>query len=123
MLLRRGDHRLAFDDVVAVGLLDVHVLAGLAGMDRRQGVPVVGRADDQGVERLVVQRLAKVLDRLGRLPVALLDASDARGSATRSSMSQTYRTSTSGSEANVLSTPPPRPRTPIMQIEILSLAA
>src|SRR5688500_4710386 len=39
------------------------------------------------------------------------------------SRSQTYRTSTSGSEANVPSTPPPRPRIPTMQIEIFSLAA
>ena len=43
------DHVEAFVDLVAHRLLDVDVLAGLAGMDGHQGVPVVGRADDDGV--------------------------------------------------------------------------
>src|SRR5439155_15965764 len=40
------------------------VLAGLAGPDRHQGVPVVGRGDRDSVEILVFQGLADVLDGL-----------------------------------------------------------
>ena len=53
----------ALVDVVAARLLDVDVLAGLAGPDGHQGVPVVGRGDGDGVEVLVFEGLADVLDR------------------------------------------------------------
>ena len=65
VLPRGGDHRLALGDVVADGLLAVDVLAGHHGVDRRQGVPVVGRGDDDGVDVLAVEQLAIVLDGLG----------------------------------------------------------
>src|SRR5262245_66636182 len=66
--------------------------------------------------------LRKSLMPIGRLPV-FCSTWLKRESSTGGSRSQTYRTSTSGSDANVFSTPPPRPRTPIMQIEIGSFAA
>ncbi len=47
--------------VVAARLLDVDVLAGLAGPDRHQRVPVVGRGDRDGVNRLVLEHAADVL--------------------------------------------------------------
>ena len=52
----------AFVDVVAARLLDVDVLAGLAGPDGHQRVPVVGRGDGHRVELLIVERLADVFD-------------------------------------------------------------
>ena len=58
----------ALEDVVADRLLDVDVLARLAGPDRRQRVPVVRRGDRDGVDLVVVEDPAEVLDvlRLGR---------------------------------------------------------
>ena len=69
MLFHRGHHPLAFDNVVAVGLLDVHVLPGQAREDRRDRMPMIGRADDDRIETLVVDQLPKVGDylRLGSL--------------------------------------------------------
>ena len=61
----------AFVDVVAARFFDVDVLARLAGPDRDQGVPVVGRGDRDGVDRLVVEHAADVLHG-GRRPAALL---------------------------------------------------
>ena len=58
----------ALVDVVAARLLDVDVLAGLAGPDGHQRVPVVRRGDRDGVDVLVVERLADVLHGLGRCP-------------------------------------------------------
>ena len=58
----------AFPDVVRDGLLDVDVLAGLAGPDGVEGVPVVGRGDGDGVDVLVLQQLADV-DIRGHLDV------------------------------------------------------
>ena len=56
-------------------LLDVDVLAGLAGHDGRQRVPVIGRADDDRVDVLAVEHAAEVARRqLGRLLEVLVDA-------------------------------------------------
>ena len=60
VLARRGEHRLAFDDVDADRLLDVDVGPGLDGRDHRQRVPVVGRADQHDVEVLLLEHLAIV---------------------------------------------------------------
>ena len=57
----RLDHAPAFDEVVRDRLLDVDVLARLAGPDGRQGVPVVGRGDHQGVDIAILQDTAHVL--------------------------------------------------------------
>ena len=70
ILAGRLDHLPAFEDVVRCRLLDVHVLAGLAGPDRRQRVPVVGRGERNGVDRLVVEHRAIV--GLFRRPLARL---------------------------------------------------
>src|SRR5262249_37654968 len=54
------DNTPALAHVVADGLFDINVLAGLEGPDGRQGVPVVGRGDADGVDGLVLEDLAKV---------------------------------------------------------------
>ena len=63
----RLDHPPAFDDIVAGGLLDVNILAGLAGKHSQKRMPVVGRGDRDGVDRLVVEQAAKVFLDLRRL--------------------------------------------------------
>ena len=56
VVLPRGlDGDPALVDVVAARLLDVDVLARLAGPDRHQGVPVVRRGDRDRVDRLVLE--------------------------------------------------------------------
>src|SRR5262249_37071788 len=57
----RLHHAPPLDKVVADRLLDVDVLAGLAGPDGGQGVPVVRGGDDQGGDVLVREGLAHVL--------------------------------------------------------------
>ena len=65
--------RAALGDRERGGLLQVDVLAGLDGRDRRQRVPVVGRADHDGVHVLAREQVAVVavgphaLVRLARL--------------------------------------------------------
>ncbi len=74
LVLARGlDHLAAFPHVVAGGLLDVDVLAGLAGPDGGQRVPVVGRGDGDGVDFLVVEELAHVAVDPGLGALELLD--------------------------------------------------
>ena len=60
VLAGRLDHLAAFPDAPGGRLLDVHVLARLAGPDRLQGVPVVLRGEADRVDRLVVEQLALV---------------------------------------------------------------
>ena len=60
VLSGRGHHLPAFPHVVGERLLDVDVLARLAGPDRGQGMPMVGRGDDHGVDVLVVEQFADV---------------------------------------------------------------
>ena len=60
VLARGGEHRLALDHVDADRLLHVDVGAGLDGGDHRQGVPVVGRGDQDDVEVLLLEHLAVV---------------------------------------------------------------
>jgi len=52
---RRLDHPLALADGVRERLLDVDVLAGLAGQNCHFGVPVVRRGDDDDIDGLVRQ--------------------------------------------------------------------
>ena len=80
---RRLDHLLAFPAVVCGRFLDVDVLAGLAGPDGRQGMPVIGSGRDDGVDRLVVQGLAEILDDLGWFSLQSLDQAGLRLSARR----------------------------------------
>ena len=48
-----GEHGLALDDIDADRLLHIDVRPGLDRRDHRQGVPVVGRADQDDVEVLL----------------------------------------------------------------------
>ena len=60
-----AEHGLAFTDVVGEGLFDVDILAGLAGEDRRDGVPVVRRGDVNGVDLFFLEDAAEILMDLG----------------------------------------------------------
>src|SRR5262245_24937999 len=68
------DHRPPLGDGQAERLLAVDVLAGLAGVDGDQGVPVVGHGDDDGIDVLAVEQLAVVADGERGLAGLLLDA-------------------------------------------------
>ena len=86
-LAGRADHRLALGDVVRDRLLDIDVLAGQHGLDRGQGVPVVGRGDDDAVDVFAVEHGAVVARRVAAcFPSAFL---------TRSAVSPAWRSSTS----------------------------
>ena len=50
VLLQGGDHRLSFDNVVAIRLLHVDIFAGLASMNGRQRMPMVWRTDADRVQ-------------------------------------------------------------------------
>ena len=60
ILAGRRHHLLSFPEVVRERLLDVDVLARLAGPDCRQRVPVVGQGNDHRVDGLVVEDPAQV---------------------------------------------------------------
>ena len=49
-----------FADGVRQRLLAVNVLARLRGLDGTEGVPVVGRGDDDGIDVLAAEELAEV---------------------------------------------------------------
>ena len=66
VLARRRHNLPGFEDVVRARLLHVNVLARLAGPDGLQCMPVVGRGDGDGVDGLVVQELAHILEALRR---------------------------------------------------------
>ncbi len=68
-----GDHLLAFENVVACGLLDIDVLAGLAGPDGRERVPVIGDGHGDGLHRFIVEDLAHIGVALGCFAGELLD--------------------------------------------------
>ncbi len=50
MLALRLDDRGAFGEVVRERFFDIHVLPGGAGGDRHRNMPVIGRADQHGVD-------------------------------------------------------------------------
>src|ERR1019366_1649268 len=60
ILARRRHNLFGLEDIVRARLLDVDILAGAAGVDGHQGVPVIGRGDGDGVDRLVFEELAIV---------------------------------------------------------------
>ena len=70
------DHRLAFDHVHADRLLHLDVGPGLDGRDHRQGVPVVGRADQDDVEVLLLEHAPGSRRRSPRLLLGLLPLGD-----------------------------------------------
>jgi len=61
------DDRETFVDLVRHRLLHVNILARLAGPDGLQSMPMVGRGDGDGVDGLVVENLAHILEALRRL--------------------------------------------------------
>ena len=65
------DHPPPFAHIVADGLLDIHILAGLNRPDRGKGMPVVRQRDRNGVDFLVVQDPAQVLNVLWSLAITL----------------------------------------------------
>ncbi len=60
VLAGRGQHGLALGHVDADRLLDINIGARLDGRDHRQGVPVVGRGDQDDVQVLLLEHLAVV---------------------------------------------------------------
>ena len=121
VLARRLDHPPAFDDVVAGRLLDVDILAGLAGQHGQQRVPVVGRGDRDGVDRLVVEQRRKSFSVRGALPVAASTALTGFANIA-SSTSQTATTSACGFAANILACSVPRLRKPMTATRTRSFA-
>ena len=74
LVLARGlDHLAAFPDAVGGRLLDKDVLPRLAGHDRAQRVPMVGRAHDDAVHLRVIEDRSEVLQTLRRFPSNGLD--------------------------------------------------
>ena len=65
--------------VVAAGLLNIYIFAGLAGPDGHQRVPVIGSGDCQGINGLVVQHLTDVGHGSGRVLAFFLDLGDPGG--------------------------------------------
>jgi len=67
------DEHLSFGGIVAAGLLDVDVLAGLQASDGHGRVPMVGRGDGDGVYIFVLENFAEVFSVAGtRLILAAL---------------------------------------------------
>ncbi len=58
----RLHHLPAFEDVVRSRLLDVGILARLAGPDHTQGVPVIGRREGHRVDRGVIEQATHVIN-------------------------------------------------------------
>src|SRR5262245_24633802 len=71
------DHPAAFADEERHRLFDVNVLAGGAGHDGQQRMPVVGSRNDHGVNILAVVHPAKILEAFGLLAGFLLDSRNA----------------------------------------------
>src|SRR5262249_59270793 len=63
----------AFADVVPDRLLNVDVLPGLHGPDRRQGVPVIRCSNADDVDRPIIHDLAEVLFKLRGLAMSGFD--------------------------------------------------
>ena len=73
VLARRLAHLVALVDGLRQRLLDIDVLARLAGQDGGAGVPVVGSGDDHAVDVLVLEHPAKVFNERQLLLLGLAD--------------------------------------------------
>ena len=73
VLESRGHHGTPFADGIGEGLLDEDVLAGLAGMNGGQRVPVIGRGHHHGIEIFALQELSEIVELLGLVALRLLD--------------------------------------------------
>jgi len=76
VLAHGSNHPLPFNDVVPVRLLNINVLASNAGKDRRDGMPVIRRSDNQRIDRLVIDQFAKVAFGAWLLALSLRDLFD-----------------------------------------------
>ena len=112
------DHQPAVADVVRDRLLDVDVLAGVAGVDAHDRVPVLGRGDHDRVDVAVLEQPAVVGHRFGAATVRATARSIA-GCDT----SQTATMSTSGLPMNCRRFSVPKLPTPIMPMRTRSLGA
>jgi hypothetical protein len=82
--VRRLDHRPPFGHDERQWLLNVHVLAGAAGVDHLQRVPVVGGGNDDGVHVLAIEELVVVVELIrvradllgGEVEVWLIEVAD-----------------------------------------------
>ncbi len=75
----RLDEPFSFARIVAAGLFDVDMLAGVHGQDRRRRVPMIGSGDHNRIERLIVQDTPKVADALWGLFLDFRDGIDRFG--------------------------------------------
>ena len=57
---RSSDHGAAFLDVVTQGFFDIDILAGLTGKHGGDGMPVIRRADDHGINIFLLQQFSEV---------------------------------------------------------------
>ena len=118
---RRLDHLAAFPDVVRDRLLDVDVLARLAGPDDDQRMPVVRRGDGDGVDVLVFEQLADIgvgLHRLAFVGEPLRAACRACAGRRRTAR----RRARPASSLKALMWLPPRPPKPTTATRMSSLA-
>jgi len=65
VLARGGHHLVTFENVMARWLFHVHVFARLAGPDRRQRMPVIGRGDRHRIDVFRFEHRAHVFKLLG----------------------------------------------------------
>jgi len=75
-----GEHGLPLGHIDADRLLDIHIGAGLDGGDHRQGMPVIGRGDENDVQVLLFEHLAVIAVR-ARLLLRCLASGDEFGCA------------------------------------------
>ncbi|OQC03267.1 MAG: hypothetical protein BWX80_02871 [Candidatus Hydrogenedentes bacterium ADurb.Bin101] len=60
------DHAPAFHHLQGKGLLDIHILAGITGMNRLQRVPMVRRGNDHRIDVVTIQHLPVIPVKRGR---------------------------------------------------------
>ena len=81
VLASGGDHQPRLGGVMAAGLLDVNMLAGLAAENGRRRVPEIRRGDGDGVEVRIVEHAPQIGDAPARRLLALGDDRQAVGGA------------------------------------------
>jgi hypothetical protein len=66
LMTRSGfEHRAAFVDGLCKGLLNIHILAGLAGENGWQGMPMIGCGNQHHIDIFPVEDSAEILDGIG----------------------------------------------------------
>src|SRR5438105_1366296 len=69
-------HGPAFIDSFCEGLFDINIFAGLAGVNGRQRVPMVGCGDEDTIDVFAIEHTAEVLDGIGSMAALLFDIGD-----------------------------------------------